>query len=144
MSKTGTIKFGEDVNTNGISVSIYFTSCDFNCKNCINKEFQNYDYGFEFTKEIKNMFECKLVTNYIVDYIKSKIENPIKYLNENRKDWINQPTIDKIDFLIILKEFSSTFSSCCTSSSKFISITVLFFACAFSNPLKKLFSFISK
>lgn len=45
------------------------------------------------------MFECKLVSNYIVDYIKSKIENPIKYLNENRKDWINQPTIDKIDFL---------------------------------------------
>ena len=48
MSKIGTIKFGEDVNTNGISVSIYFTSCDFNCKNCFNKEFQNYNYGFEF------------------------------------------------------------------------------------------------
>ena len=67
MSKIGTIKFGEDVNTNGISVSIYFTSCDFNCKNCFNKEFQNYNYGFDFTKEIKdNIF--RYIDNNI-DYI---------------------------------------------------------------------------
>ena len=67
MSKIGTIKFGEDINTNGISVSIYFTSCDFNCKNCFNKEFQDYNYGFDFTKEIKdNIF--RYIDNNI-DYI---------------------------------------------------------------------------
>ena len=67
MSKIGNIKFGEDINTNGISVSIYFTSCDFNCKNCFNKEFQYYNYGFDFTKEIKdNIF--RYIDNNI-DYI---------------------------------------------------------------------------
>ena len=67
MSKIGNIKFGEDINTNGISVSIYFTSCDFNCKNCFNKEFQDYNYGFDFTKEIKdNIF--RYIDNNI-DYI---------------------------------------------------------------------------
>ena len=67
MSKIGNIKFGEDVNTNGVSVSIYFTSCDFNCKNCFNKEFQDYNYGFDFTKEIKdNIF--RYIDNNI-DYI---------------------------------------------------------------------------
>lgn len=50
-------------------------------------------------KETKNMNEYELVSGYIVDYIKSKVENPIEYLNGNRKDWINQPSIDKIDFL---------------------------------------------
>ena len=67
MSKIGNIKFGEDINTSGISVSIYFTSCDFNCKNCFNKEFQDYNYGFDFTKEIKdNIF--RYIDNNI-DYI---------------------------------------------------------------------------
>lgn len=67
MSKIGNIKFGEDINTNGISVSIYFTSCDFNCKNCFNKEFQDYNYGFDFTKETKdNIF--RYIDNNI-DYI---------------------------------------------------------------------------
>ena len=67
MSKIGNIKFGEDINTNGISVSIYFTSCGFNCKNCFNKEFQDYNYGFDFTKEIKdNIF--RYIDNNI-DYI---------------------------------------------------------------------------
>lgn len=58
-----------------------------------------YNLLIAWEKEINNMYECELVSDYIVDYIKSKIENPIEYLNGNRKDWINQPTIDKIDFL---------------------------------------------
>ena len=67
MSKIGNIKFGEDINTNGISVSIYFTSCDFNCKNCFNKEFQDYNYGFDFTKEIKDNIFGYIDNN--IDYI---------------------------------------------------------------------------
>ncbi len=67
MAKIGTIKFGEDINTNGISVSIYFTSCDFNCKNCFNKEFQDYSYGFDFTKEIRDNIFRYVFNN--IDYI---------------------------------------------------------------------------
>lgn len=35
-------------NGEGIGVSIFFSGCDFQCKNCFNKELWNYDYGKEF------------------------------------------------------------------------------------------------
>lgn len=69
MAKIGNLKLGEDVNTNGISVSIYFTSCDFNCKNCFNKEFQDYEFGTDYTEDTENYILNYVRKNY--DYINS-------------------------------------------------------------------------
>lgn len=35
-------------NGEGIGISIFFSGCDFHCKNCFNKELWNYSYGYEF------------------------------------------------------------------------------------------------
>ena len=51
--KYGIIKFGDDVNADGMSVSIFPSGCSLNCKNCFNKDLQNKDYGFEFDEAIK-------------------------------------------------------------------------------------------
>lgn len=65
MANVANIKFGEDVNTNGISVSVYFSGCNFNCRNCFNKEFQDFNYGVNFTNDIQN---------YIFDFVEKNIE----------------------------------------------------------------------
>lgn len=35
-------------NGEGIGISIFFSGCDFHCKNCFNKELWNYSYGYGF------------------------------------------------------------------------------------------------
>ena len=40
----------------GIRTSLFVTGCEFNCKNCFNKEFQDFSYGNEFTKEVEDSF----------------------------------------------------------------------------------------
>ena len=45
----------------GIRTSLFVTGCEFNCKNCFNKEFQDFSYGNEFTKEVeKNDKSCTI------------------------------------------------------------------------------------
>lgn len=65
MARVGNIKLGEDVNTDGISVSVYFTGCDFNCPNCFNVEFQDCNFGVEYTKKTED---------YIFDFIKENLD----------------------------------------------------------------------
>ena len=50
----GLIKYGDDVNADGVSVSIFASGCDFACKNCFNKQAQDKTYGNEFNEQIKN------------------------------------------------------------------------------------------
>ena len=50
----GLIKYGDDVNADGMSVSIFVSGCDFACKNCFNKQAQDKNYGNEFNRQIKN------------------------------------------------------------------------------------------
>lgn len=53
-------------NGEGIGVAIFFSGCDFHCKNCFNKELWNYDYGKPFStdtiKTIKNLINKPYIT----------------------------------------------------------------------------------
>ena len=48
------IKYGDDVNADGMSVSLFVSGCDFNCHNCFNKEAQDKNNGSKFDKHIKD------------------------------------------------------------------------------------------
>lgn len=43
-------------NGEGIGVSLFVSGCDFHCKNCFNQETWDYNYGKEFTKEVREIF----------------------------------------------------------------------------------------
>lgn len=52
-----------DVNNwSGINTTIFFSGCKFNCKNCFNKEAQDFNYGKPYTKEVED-----LLINYAKD-----------------------------------------------------------------------------
>jgi anaerobic ribonucleoside-triphosphate reductase activating protein len=51
--KYGLIKYGDELNGDGISVSIFVSGCDFFCKNCFNKEAQDKNYGYDFDEKVK-------------------------------------------------------------------------------------------
>ena len=50
----GLIKYGDDVNADGMSVSIFVSGCDFACKSCFNKQAQDKNYGNEFNEQVKS------------------------------------------------------------------------------------------
>lgn len=43
-------------NWDGITTTIFFSGCRFNCPGCFNKELQNFNYGKPFNKEIEDLF----------------------------------------------------------------------------------------
>ncbi len=49
-----TIKKNDIANGPGIRVSFFVSGCRHHCKNCFNKEAWDFNYGNEFTDEIKN------------------------------------------------------------------------------------------
>lgn len=49
-----TIKWSDDVNGDKMSLSLFVSGCEFNCKNCFNKEAQNKKYGKEFSSEVQD------------------------------------------------------------------------------------------
>lgn len=51
MSNYSTIKYNDCTNGNGICVSVWFSGCQWLCKNCHNPKEQNPCYGQEFTQE---------------------------------------------------------------------------------------------
>lgn len=53
----------DTANGNGISSSIFFSGCKFNCKGCFNQEAQNFNYGQLYTKEVEDLF---------ISYLKNK------------------------------------------------------------------------
>ena len=54
------------VNGSGIRVSIFFSGCNFHCKNCFNSELWDFNYGIPFTEETIN----KIIELLSPDYIK--------------------------------------------------------------------------
>lgn len=50
------IKRFDVANAPGISSSIFFSGCKFNCKGCFNELAQSFNYGKPFTKEIEDLF----------------------------------------------------------------------------------------
>lgn len=43
-------------NGEGIRTTLFVSGCNFNCPGCFNKEYQNFDYGNEWTKEVEDKF----------------------------------------------------------------------------------------
>lgn len=50
-------------NGEGVRVSFFVTGCDHHCYNCFNKEYQDENFGYEWTNE---------TTNTIIEYLKRK------------------------------------------------------------------------
>lgn len=43
-------------NGSGIRTTLFVSGCNFNCKNCFNKEYQDFNYGNLWTKEVEYYF----------------------------------------------------------------------------------------
>lgn len=43
-------------NGEGIRTTLFVSGCKFNCKSCFNKEYQDFNYGNEWTKETEDYF----------------------------------------------------------------------------------------
>lgn len=50
------IKEFDVANSSGVSSTIFFSGCTFNCCGCFNKEVQNFNYGKPYTKEVEDLF----------------------------------------------------------------------------------------
>ena len=65
MSKYAKINYIDTVNGSGIRVSIFFSGCNFHCKNCFNSELWDFNYGIPFTEETINKISELLAPDYI-------------------------------------------------------------------------------
>ena len=55
-------------NGNGIGCTLFVSGCTFHCKNCFNKEYQNFNYGKPFDLDTKNKF-IEMCKNPNVDHV---------------------------------------------------------------------------
>lgn len=65
MSKIAGIYWDDTAAAPGISLSVYFSGCRFHCPGCHNPEAQDFNYGEEFTEELKQEIINKLQKNGI-------------------------------------------------------------------------------
>ena len=91
------IKYGDDVNADGMSVSIFVSGCDFGCHNCFNKEIQDKNYGKPFDKEVKNS-----IYKYFEDNLKY-IDNLCVLGGDSMMSYNYEDTLE------FIKEFRSKF-----------------------------------
>lgn len=70
--KIAQIRKNDISNGEGIRVSLFVTGCNFNCKNCFNKEYQDFEYG--------------------------KVSNPIR-LSYKLAEYLNEPYIQGLSLL---------------------------------------------
>lgn len=100
MSKYAKINYIDTVNGSGIRVSIFFSGCNFHCKNCFNSELWDFNYGIPFTEETIN----KIIELLAPDYIKGlsilggepfhnydaviKLIKKVKEIHPNKDIWI--------------------------------------------------------
>lgn len=52
----GQIRSADISNGPGIRVSLFVTGCTLNCKDCFNKEYQDFNYGKLWTSEVQDKF----------------------------------------------------------------------------------------
>ena len=93
----GLIKYGDDVNADGMSVSIFVSGCNFACKNCFNKQTQDKNYGNEFNEQIKNEIYKYFEKNF------KYIDNLCILGGDSMMEYNYQDT------LVFVKEFRSKF-----------------------------------
>ena len=89
-------KYGDDVNADGMSVSIFVSGCDFACKNCFNKQAQDKTYGNEFNEQIKNYYANTQEENFYMIGTSPKLSVNINSITVNNPDDIveSQGTIN--------------------------------------------------
>ena len=63
MSKIAGIYWDDTAAAPGIALSVYFSGCHFHCPGCHNPEAQDFNYGEEFTEELKQEIVNKLQKN---------------------------------------------------------------------------------
>ena len=66
MSKIAGIYWDDTAAAPGISLSVYFSGCHFHCPGCHNPEAQDFDYGEDFTIELRSEISKKLGKNGIL------------------------------------------------------------------------------
>ena len=66
MSKIAGIYWDDTAAAPGISLSVYFSGCHFHCPGCHNPEAQNFDYGEEYTTDIRQEIMEKLNKNGVM------------------------------------------------------------------------------
>ena len=66
MSKIAGIYWDDTAAAPGISLSVYFSGCHFHCPGCHNPEAQNFDYGEEYTTDIRQEIMEKLKKNGVM------------------------------------------------------------------------------
>ena len=93
----GLIKYGDDVNADGMSVSIFVSGCDFACESCFNKQAQDKDYGEEFDEHVKSKIYKYFEDNF--DYI----DNLCILGGDSMMEY------NYLDTLEFIKEFKSKF-----------------------------------
>lgn len=65
MSNYAKIKTFDIANGKGIRTSIFFSGCEFYCKECFNSELWNFNYGYPFTKDVYEKKIYPTITNHI-------------------------------------------------------------------------------
>ena len=66
MSKIAGIYWDDTAAAPGISLSVYFSGCHFHCPGCHNPEAQDFNYGEEYTTDIRQEIMEKLKKNGVM------------------------------------------------------------------------------
>lgn len=101
MSNYAQIRNMDISNGEGIGISIFFSGCDFHCKNCFNSELWDYDYGKLFTdnemqKIIKLMDKPHIARLSILGgdgLMNRNLESTMKLIKEVRNKFGNTKNI---------------------------------------------------
>lgn len=101
MSNYAQIRNMDISNGEGIGISVFFSGCDFRCKNCFNSELWDYNYGKPFANnEIQKIIELmdkpyiKRLSILGGDGLMSRnVESAMQLVKEVRKKFDNKKTI---------------------------------------------------
>lgn len=63
--KYGSLRFNDIANGPGVRVTLFVSGCRIGCPGCFNKDAQSFDYGQEFTEEIKQSIMKALESDHI-------------------------------------------------------------------------------
>lgn len=93
--KYAQIRHYDTSNGTGIRTTVFVSGCTHNCYNCFNKEYQDFDFGFEFTqKEIDK----------IIEYLKEDVINGLTVLGGEP---LQQNVDDMCNFLDQIRRVSN-------------------------------------
>lgn len=84
-------------NGEGVRVSLFVSGCNFHCKNCFNKEAQNFEHGHEYTQDTEDKI-LSLVSKPYIAGLSILGGDPLWQSEEDIKSYLI-PLVEKIKFL---------------------------------------------